>query len=172
MLLRIAAALWLVTFAARSFDRAQVWRAPFSVMADVERNYPDGTAAKTNRATRAAQAADAATAVALLKQAHERGYNRLDHLLMPAYARIQNDPAFEQLKKQWAREWIARLIANPQPSQLELRLIAQAHVVLGDLTAARGAILRAIDTGGPISGELEQDLAELERAIRFSRLGR
>ena len=141
-------------------------------MADVERNYPQGTAAKTNRATRAAQAGDAAAAVALLKQAHDRGYNRLDHLLMPTYARIQNDPAFGQLKKQWAREWIERLSANPQPSQLELRVIAQAHVVLGDLMAARQEIIRAIDAGGPITGDLEQDLAELERSIRFSRLRR
>ena len=52
-------------------------------MADVERNYPEGTAAKTNRATRAAQVGDAETAVALLREAHKRGYNRLDHLLMP-----------------------------------------------------------------------------------------
>ena len=169
---RIAAALWIVVFAARSFDRAHVWRSPGVLMADVERNYPDGTAAKTNRATRAALVGDAATAVALLEQAHARGYNRLDHLLLPSYARIQNDPAFDQLKRQWAREWIERLSASGSPSQLELRVIAQAHVVLGDLEAARRDILRAIETGGPISEDLRDDLAELDRSIRFSRLRR
>ena len=139
-------------------------------MADVEANYPNGTAAKTNGATRAALAGDAETAVTLLRGAHSRGYNRLDHLLLPSYARIQGDPAFEALKRDWAREWIERLTQNEAPSQLELRLIAQAHVVLGDLHSAVADIERAIATGGPITEDLEDDLRELAREIRFSKL--
>jgi hypothetical protein len=164
-LLKVVAALWIVLLAGRSFERAHVWISPGVLMADVERNYPSGTAAKTNRATRAALAGDAVTAVALLEQAHARGYNRLDHLLLPSYARIQNDPDFDRLKKQWAREWIERLSASGDPSQQELQVIAQGHVVLGDLEAARRYVERAIDRGGPITENLREDLAELDRVI-------
>jgi hypothetical protein len=164
-LLRVTAALWIALLAGRSFERAHVWVSPGVLMADVERNYPSGTAAKTNRATRAALAGDAATAVALLEQAHARGYNRLDHLLLPSYARIQSDPDFDRLKKQWAREWIERLSASGSPSQQELQVIAQGYVVLGDLEAARRYVRRAIDRGGPITENLHEDLAELDRAI-------
>jgi len=168
--LRVATGVVLVLLAARSFDRAHIWQAPFLVMADAVRHYPDGVAGKTQRASQAALAGDAETAVALLAAAHERGYNRLDHLLLDHYGPIQSHPAFVRLKRQWAREWIERLSANPSPSQHELQLIAQAHVVLDDLPAARDALLRAIEQGGPISENLEHDLAEVEREIRFSRL--
>ncbi len=169
---RIAAALWIVFFAWRSFDRAHVWQTAYSVMADVERNYPEGTAAKTRQATRAAAVGDADTAVALLRGAHARGYNRLDHLLHESYARIAEAPSFQALKREWAREWIERLTRDESPSQLELRPVAQAHVVLGDLSAARRATLLAIEIGGPITAELEEDLDKLDRAIRFSALRR
>ncbi len=168
--LRIVALVVVLAFAGRSFDRAGLWQAPFLVMADAIGHYPNGVAAKTNRATQAAQAGDAETAVALLEAAHERGYNRLDHLLLDGYGPIQGDPAFERLKRTWARRWIERLSRNESPSQHELQLIAQAHLVLGELEAARDVVLRAIDRGGPITANLEVDLAEVERAIRFSHL--
>jgi len=170
LVLRIAAALLLVAFAARSFDRAMIWRSPFLVMADAVEHYPEGVAAKTQLATGAAQAGDADRAVELLESAHRRGYNRLDHLLMTGYAPIQGDPAFVKLKQRWAREWIERLSRNDSPSQHELQLIAQAQVVLGNLQSARDTVRRAIEQGGPITESLEADLAEVERAIRFSRL--
>jgi hypothetical protein len=168
--LRIAAAVLVVVFAARSFDRAALWRAPFLVMADAMKHYPEGVAAKTQLATRAALAGDADTAVELLEAAHRRGYNRLDHLLMEGYGPIQGDAAFEELKQRWAREWIERLSRSASPSQHELQPLAQAYLVLGDLLSARDVIVRAIERGGPITENLEEDLAEVERAIRFSRL--
>lgn len=168
--LGIAAGVLLVAFAARSFDRATIWRAPDLVMADAMKHYPEGVAAKTQLATRAAQAGDADTAVELLEAAHRRGYNRLDHLLMQGYAPIRDEPAFVRLKKRWAREWIERLSRSTSPSQHELQLIAQAQLVLEDLPAARDTILRAIERGGPITEQLNEDLANVERAIRFSKL--
>jgi hypothetical protein len=168
--IRIAVAVWIAVFAVRSFERAYVWKTPFTVMADVERNYPEGTAAKTNRATRAAQVGDAETAVALLREAHKRGYNRLDHLLMPSYGPIQDESSFVSLKQEWAREWIDRLTQNEDPSQLELQLIAQARIVEGDLVGARRDVERAIERGGPISERLHEDLRALDYQIRLSRL--
>jgi hypothetical protein len=167
---RIAACVVIVLFAVRSFDRARVWRTPFTAMADSVSNYPNGVAAKTQRATAAAQAGDALTAVALLTEAHARGYNRLDHLLAPSYGPIQGRREFEALKQQWAREWIDRLSKKESQSQHELQLVAQAQLVLGDLEAARATVQRAIELGGPITQNLEVDLDEIERAIRFSRL--
>ncbi len=168
---RIGVLALLVLLAVRSFDRARVWRFPASVMADSIIHYPDGVAAKTQLATAAAQSGDARTAVALLREAHARGYNRLDHLLRQPYAPIEGDPDFEELKRGWAKEWIERLSAGGGAgSQHELRLIAQAELVLDDLEAARDAILAGIERGGPITDRLEADLEEVERAIRFSRL--
>ena len=167
---RVFAAIVIVLFAARSFDRARVWRTPFTVMADSVTHYPDGVAAKTQRATAAAQSGDVRAAVRLLSEAHARGYNRLDHLLHDSYRPIQGQPEFEELKKQWAREWIDRLSRNDSPSQHELQPIAQAQIVLGDLESARDTIRSAIAIGGPLTPNLEVDLAEVERAIRFSRL--
>ena len=89
---------------------------------------------------------------------------------MGGYGPIQRDAAFVDLKKRWAREWIERLSRSDSPSQHELQPLAQAYLVLGDLTSARDAIVRAIERGGPITENLEEDLAEVERAIRFSRL--
>lgn len=169
-MLLAAAGVVLALLAVRSFDRARVWQTPFTAMADSIAHYPDGVAAKTQRATAAAQAGDAQTAVALLEEAHARGYNRLDHLLLPGYGPIQSDPEFVALKKRWAREWIARLSSQAQPSQHELRLVAQAQLVLEDLPAARDTLRRALELEGPIGETLEVDLEEVERAIRFSRL--
>ena len=168
--LRVAGVVLLALLALRSFDRAQVWQTPMSAMADSISNYPDGVAAKTQSATLSAQRGDATTAVRLLEEAHARGYNRLDHLLMAGYAPIQADPAFVALKKRWAREWIERLSRNESPSQHELHPIAQAWIVLEDLGAARDTLRRAIEVGGPLTPVLEEDLANIERAIRFERL--
>ena len=166
--LKLATALLILVFAMRSFDRAYVWRAPFFVMADAEKNYPQGTAAKTRQATRAALVGDAETAVAALRAAYARGYNRLDHLLGPQYNRIQDDAAFQALKREMAREWVDRVEVRPSPSQVELRAAAQGYVVLGDLDAAVRAIERALEVGGPVDEEiLHRDLERMERALRF-----
>jgi len=166
--LKLATALLILVFAMRSFDRAYVWRAPFFVMADAEKNYPQGTAAKTRQATRAALVGDADTAVAALRAAYARGYNRLDHLLGPQYNRIQDDAAFMALKREMAREWVDRVEVRPSPSQVELRAAAQGYVVLGQLDAAVRAIERALEVGGPVDEEiLHRDLERMERALRF-----
>ena len=166
--LKLATALLILVFAMRSFDRAYVWRAPFFVMADAEKNYPQGTAAKTRQATRAALVGDADTAVAALRAAYARGYNRLDHLLGPQYNRIQDDAAFMALKREMAREWVDRVEVRPSPSQVELRAAAQGYVVLGQLDAAVRAIERALEVGGPVDEEiLHRDLERMERASPF-----
>jgi len=154
-------------FAVRSHERARIWRSPAYMMADAELHYPDGAAAQTRKATRAARMGDIDGTITALQAARARGYNRLDHLLgEPAYAPLQNDPRFRTLLRELAQEWLDRLQHNPSPSQLELRLVAQAHVVLDDLPAAIRAIERALEIEGPISADLERDLEALRRSQR------
>jgi len=155
-------------FALRSHERARIWRSSEFMMADAELHYPDGAAAQTRKATRAAMAGDVDATVAALRVARARGYNRLDHLLgEPAYASLQSDPRFRAVLLEMAQEWLDRLQLNPSPSQLELRLVAQAHVVLDDLPAAIRAIERALEVEGPISEDLERDLETLSRSQRI-----
>lgn len=159
--------------ATQAHARAYVWRSAGLLMADAEDHYPEGTAAKTRQATRAARQGDAETAVAALRAAYARGYNRLDHLLQePAYAVLRGDPDFEALLREMAVEWRDRLGASPSPSQIELRALAQAYIVLEDYEAALAALRRALATEGPVTETIEHDVRELERAMRFQRLER
>ena len=167
LVIRVASVLLIAVFAVRSFDRAYVWRGPYFMMADAEKNYPQGTAAKTRQATRAALVGDAETAVAALRAACARGYNRLDHLLVGPYVNIQDDDEFQALKRELANQWIERVEKNPSPSQLELRLVAQAYIVLDDLPAAARTLRRGLEVEGPIDDTLESNLNDVERAMRF-----
>jgi hypothetical protein len=161
-------AVLLALFAWRSFERAHVWRSAQLVMADAERNYPEGTAAKTRQAVRAARGGDVETAVALLRQAHARGYNRLDHLLQePAYAPYLDDPRFRALLVEIADAMLVHLGRSRSPSQLELHVMALAHEVRGDTDSAVRALERALAVGGPIDAQVQRDLAALRRNQRL-----
>ncbi len=164
----VLCAALLAFFGWRSFERAHVWRSPQLIMADAERNYPDGTAAKTRQAVRAARNGDIETTVALLRQAHARGYNRLDHLLQePAYAPYMEDPRFHALLVEFADGMLEHLGRNAAPSQLELHVMALAHEVRGDTDEAVRALERALAVGGPIDAQIERDLAALRRNQRL-----
>ena len=56
------------------------------------------------------------------------------------------------------------------PAQVELRVIAQAQIVLGDLKAAEAAILRAIELGGAKDAEVADDLVKIRRHMRLEAL--
>ncbi len=171
----VLASVWVVVFAAQANARAGIWRSAESMMADSERNYPDGAAANTRKAGRAARQGDFAAAVGYLEAAHARGYNRLDHILIdPSYRPMQGYPPFDALKQEMAREWIERLGANPGSSQVEARALAQAYIVLDDLEAALRVIENAAAMPGPITAELQGDAdklrAELARRERLRAL--
>jgi len=156
----------LLHFAVASHGRAAIFQSANQLMADAERNYPDGVAANTRKASRAARRGDFATAVIHLREAQKRGYNRLDHILVdPAYGPMQSYPDFVVIKNEMADDWIERLTLNPDPSQMEARAIAQAYIVKEDLAAALRTIERAIDVPGPITEELRGDAEQLRREI-------
>jgi hypothetical protein len=160
-------------FAVQANARAGIWKTAFGLMTDAELHYPEGTAAKTREARRAALAGDVEGAVAALRAAYARGYNRLDHLLQDsAYAPLRSDPRFSALLTEIAVEWRDRLGSSESPSQIELRAVAQANVVLEDYEAALRALERALEVGGPVDEEIRYDIEEVERALRFQELRR
>lgn len=172
-LLAALCAVMLLFFASLSHARAGVFRTGNHFMLDAEMNYPNGAAAKTRQAHRAAEIGDVDGAVAALRAAMARGYNRLDHILGdPAYQPILDDPRFRPIVVDLANEWLDRLGRSEEPSQMELRVIAQAHIVLGDLDAAELAIRRAAEIGGPLDDRVRVDLEMLERQKRFQRARR
>ena len=160
----------LAAFGARAHERSRVFRSNHHLMLDAATNYPDGTAAHTRRAHRAAMVGDARTAVASLRVAVDRGYNRLDHLLEdPAYLAIRGDPGFQALLREVAQEWLDRLGKVASPIQLELRLIAQAHIVVEDYEAALAALERAVEIGGPADAEARQERDMVRRIVEQQR---
>lgn len=152
----------LAFFAVSSAGRARIWSSPALLVADAARHYPDGVSALQLRAKRLAQAGDVAGAVAALRSAHERGYNRFEALLLdPGYAALQGDPRFRALVSEMAAFWIERVRAVDSPSQLELHVLAQAHVARGETAQAIAALERAEATPGPVTDAVRRDLAAL-----------
>jgi hypothetical protein len=158
----------LLVFAATSYGRAGIFQSADQLMADAERNYPEGVAANTRKASRAARRGDFEAACRHLRAAQERGYNRLDHLLIdPSYGPMQGYPAFVEIKNVMADDWIGRLVGDTPPSQVEARAIAQAYVVKDDFAAALEVIEAAIEVPGPITDELRGDAEQLKAQLRL-----
>lgn len=157
---------FVLLFAFQAHARAPVWINADEMMADSERNYPDGAAANTRKASRAAAQGDFAAAVKWLEAAHARGYNRLDHILIdPNYGPMQGYEPFVELRRVMAQEWVDRLQAKATNSQVEARGLAQAYIVLGDLESALRVIEGAIAIPGPITSDLESDAEKLRDEI-------
>jgi len=162
-LLTVAGMIWILAFAVRSHIRAFVWRTSETVTADVLDHYPQGRWARIELAGRAAQAGELEGAVAHLMAARERGFDGLDTLLLPRYAPLRGHPGFIALQRELASAWVIRVSAIPEPSQSDLMVRAQAHIVLGELESAREDLRRAIYAGGPMTDSLYGALDELEK---------
>ena len=165
------AAPWLcvgaaLVFAYQAHARAGVWTTADSLMLDAAIHYPEGVAARTREARRRALAGDVDGAVASLRSAMGRGYNRLDHLLQdPAYHPLHQAPPFRALMDEMAREMVERLTARERPSQMQWRVVAQAQVVLGEPEAAAASLENAIAADGPLTERSQQELEELRRQL-------
>ena len=157
-----------ILFSVQTWERAHVWQKLEFFMAEAARNYPDGVVARTRQASRAARGGNASEAIASLRAARARGYNRIDNIFRdPAYQVIGRDPAFTAFMDAWANEEILRLQANGAPSQIELRVIAQIYIVLDDLPRAEETVLQAIEIEGPIGEDLQTDLEQIRQRRRI-----
>jgi len=156
------AALLLIGFGLRAHERAYVFRSPYVFMFDAEKNYPEGGPAMTRRARRAALAGDVDGVVAALQAARARGYNRLEHLINDeAYLRLLGEPRVRAIVDEMAAELIERMRRDPEPSQVKLRVIAQALIVLGDRQAALAAMEQAAAVGGCFDSQVASELRQL-----------
>jgi hypothetical protein len=135
----------LLGFALHARARAAVFGSGFAFMHDSQMHYPDGIQGSLLRALLAAGEGDVEGVLAALENAWERGHRDVFVLLRdPAFERMQSEPRFRALVERGARWWIARLEARRDPTPLELRNLADAHLVLGDHGAAQRALERAL----------------------------
>jgi hypothetical protein len=148
-----------------SLERARLWSSPLRLLADSAAHYPEGRTARLLAARRAAQLGDAATAVAELRVAFERGFNRFEQLQSdPAFDPIRGDPRFRALVREIASWWVERLAALSDATQIELRQLAVAQVAQGDRAAARRTLERALAREGPLAARIRDDLVQLGAA--------
>jgi protein O-mannosyl-transferase len=151
-----------VGFGVHSHARAAIWRSPATILADSARHYPNGVSANLMRAKAAALRADAPAAVAAIRAAMARGYNRYEQLLAdPAFQQIADDPEFRAVVRDIAAGWIEAGRGWEHPSQMELRKLASAHAVRGERDEAVALLRRALETPGPLEAEIRDDLARL-----------
>jgi tetratricopeptide (TPR) repeat protein len=159
---------FLLVLGLLSHRRASVFYSSETLMADAERNYPEGAAASTRKASRAARRGDTQAALTYLRFAQSRGYNRVDHLLQDsAYASLQQNPEFIEIRDAMAQDWIDRLGGTPALSHYKARALAQAYVAMEELEVALDVLERAAERPGPIAGELRGDADLLRGELAF-----
>ena len=160
--------LWLLWFSWQTYEQAPVYRSAEALMAEAERNYPEGAASQIRRAGREAALGNVAVAVEHLRAARARGYNRVDHLIGDQrYDSLRSDPGFIALRDEMADDWIIRLELDPDPSHYKARALAQAYVAKGDLRGALEVIEGAAARPGPIGDGLRSDAEQLRSQIAF-----
>ena len=160
------AAVVLVLFAVRSHERAEIWSSPARLVADAAAHYPDGVSANLLRAKRAAQVGDAEGAAAAVRAAHARGYNRFEQLLTdPGLAPVQGSPAFQAVIHEIAAGWIESTRRKSDPTQLELRKLAHAHVAREEYREAAAALRRALERGGPGDAAIRTELTQVQELM-------
>lgn len=160
----IGAALALaVAFAAQAHEVSKLYGQPERLYEFAAHRYPDGTVARQMRAREAAWRGDVDAALGELRGMRiQYGPMLFELLADPTYEGIRPDPRFQTFITELARAHVEEL-GDPQ-SQLALRQLAFAHMILGEQDAGERAIRRALELDGPITEQLRADLEELRRA--------
>lgn len=162
-----AALLLCASFGFWSHARAGLWISEDRVLADAARRWPDGVPAHLLAARRAAQAGDADAAIAHLEICRARGWDYYGHLQKhPSFASIRTTPRFQQLILDFAGDMIERASKTRRHTQLDLRDIAEAHRIRGELPEALAALEQAVALGGPLDLELRPSLVSLRAQTR------
>jgi hypothetical protein len=166
-----AALLVLVACGWRSAERAGIWRSDTTLALDAARHYPSGLPALGLAARAAARRGDADGAVAALRAATARGFDRfMDLERDPVFDPVRGDPRFTALVAEVAGVWIARVEPRSEPTVPELLMLARAHRARGEWEAAEQRLEQALAAGGPGSQTARAELAGL-RAARQRALG-
>ena len=153
-------------FALRAGQRANLWRSWPLLVADAAAHYPDGKVGLVMRAKRAALMGDSNGAIEALRRASKRGYNRLDELgTDPSWDFMRGHPEFRALIREIAAGWVDTMHRKGDPTQRELRLLARAHVVRGELSEALAALRRALERGGALDSQIRSEMAAVQAAM-------
>ncbi|MCH2169247.1 hypothetical protein MK489_00570 [Myxococcota bacterium] len=167
--LLIAVVLVLCVFTWHSHDRSKIWRKAIFVSTDAALHYPNGVSAQLLSAKRAAQIHDVETATARIRAAMDRGFYRFQQLDGdPGFAPIREHPEFRALINEIAEIRIEMFKELENPTQLELRTVARAHAVRGEIDETIAVLKRALAVGGPKDAETRRDLAAIakQRGLR------
>ena len=157
----------LACFAARSAERAQLWRGEVWLLRDAAAHYPDGGAASFLRARSAAQQRDVPLALAELRRAAERGFDRADVLAWdPGLAPIRSEPAFRAFLDELAARSIERLERRGAKTQADLRALASAWFWRGERQRGVAALEAALAAGGPWDAEIRAKLEAVLSDLR------
>jgi hypothetical protein len=157
-------------FAIRSHERARLWRSSALLVAEAAANYPEGKAGLIQAAKRAALVGDAPAAVAALRRASERGYNRFEQVATdPGWDPVRRDPGFQQLLRDMAGSWIERARSKGDLTQNEVWTLAHAHIARAEIDAAAAELRRAVEMGGPYTERIRAELASVEAALEVGR---
>ena len=165
----------LLAFGVAANRQANRWALPERLLLQTEQAYPDGQVARLREARRTARAGDADATVALLRPAMARGFDRLDVLLSdPSYRQLRGHEGFDAIVDELAQRIVDRVAAREDPSQVELRVSAQALFVLGELAASEDAYGRALALPGPHEQAIRRELeaVRLERRLESVRAPR
>ena len=76
------------------------------------------------------------------------------------------DSAWTRVVHEIAAGWIERGRHKPNPTQIELRGIAHAHIARGEHERALEILTRALEVGGPSDPEIRAEVAALRAAMR------
>jgi tetratricopeptide (TPR) repeat protein len=156
-----------VADAAHSFARAAIRASPIQALLDSASHYPEGKTARHVAARRAVLAGDTHGAIEELRRAWRLGFNRYEQLQGdPALAPLRGDPRFTALVHEIAASWVARAAERPDPTQIEERTLAMAHVALGERDVAIEILERALAQGGPIDDRIRDEIGQLRALPR------
>ena len=158
----VAAVALCVGFGVWSHARAGLWVSEDRVLADAARRWPDGVPAHLLAARRAARAGDLDRTLAELASARARGWDYYGDLQSNrVYDGVRAAPRFQALLRDLAGDLIARAAKIPRHTQLDLRDIAEAHRLRGELAEAIQALEEAVRMRGPLDAELRPELVAL-----------
>jgi len=164
----LGATLLLAIFAARTNAQARVWSLPARIYAQAAWNFPEGIVATRMRAQRAAAKGDAKETVAALRILSARGDHYFEHLVTdPTYRLVRGDPVFDEFVTEQASWWIENQerLFFAEPTWIELRHMAHAHMVRREYREAAALIERALEQEGTSQEVLDAELDELRRAL-------
>jgi hypothetical protein len=154
-------------FAAWSFQRAGLWVSEDRVLADAARRWPGGVPAQLLAARRAARGGDLDGAIAALESIRARGWDYYTFLQNhPDFEAVRGAPRFQQLIRDFAGDLVERAEKTRRHTQLDLRDIAEAHRLRGELPYALAALEQALALGGPIDADLRARAVALRAQIQ------